>query len=101
VTGSYAVLFQPGPDFDCLWVRRGPDLVRVDGPSNYETTGYDPNADLHQLLDSFDPASVAVLMTYTWYNINPSNPRSQPTIDALDHLMRQVPTPPNPLPTHE
>lgn len=83
---SYALLFQPGPDFDSLWIRRGPDLTRVDGPRNYGTTGYDPDAVLHQLLDSFDPASVSVLMTYVWYDVNPSNSRSQPTLDALDRI---------------
>lgn len=82
----YSLYFQPGPDFDSLWIRQGKTLVRVDGARNYGTTGYDPDDHLHQLLDSFDPPSVSVLMTYVWYDLNKNNPRTQPTIVALDAL---------------
>lgn len=87
---TYAM--QLAPDGCTLTVARKapPARVEVRGAPNYATDGYDPADPLHAFLDSLDPASVAVVMTYAPYLLNPANPRTLPSIAACVALFERT-----------
>lgn len=64
--------------------------VEVRGAPDY-TRRYDPADPLHQFLDSLDPPSACVVLTYVEYTINAKNPRSQDALVACEALFAANP----------
>lgn len=60
--------------------------VEIRGKSSYETR-HKPHDPLHRFLDKLDPATVSTLFADDEVTLNPKNPRSAVSIEAVQKLM--------------
>lgn len=85
----YMLKLHRAKDYDTLYIKSNlhPSWVEVRGKPDYETRGYDPYNELHQVLDALDPPTVAALMTGEVITLNNKNPRTKPAIDVAQQIL--------------
>ena len=62
--------------------------IEVRGKKGYETK-HDNRDSLHRFLDKLDPATISNLFAGEKISVNPKNPRSAPSIAAIEELFRK------------